>query len=170
MADATHLQEYSTGFADDGSRNGSCLLLPINDLHMLVPRNMVAEVIPYSFLKFELDAQTGLERFEWRGRLVPVISSDRPGDLSGAQDNEEAQVAIFYGLKNQKQLPFYSFAITGNPKLLRVSEGDLEELTDVELHPAELMRISLNEHIAFIPKVDHFENIILDLMKQHTGG
>ena len=146
----------------------NCLLLTSAALCMLVPRAVVAEVLGPSFLEFARDEDTGLEFFGWRGRRVPLLGGPALGDAQ-AENREElgedAKIAIFYGLKHQQLLPFYGFAITRSPRLLRVADGDLEEVTGVPLHPAELMRIRVEGIDACIPRVDHFENTLIDLMK-----
>lgn len=145
-------------------QEGNCLLLTIDAQRMLVPRTIVAEVLGPSFLKFVRDEATGLEFFAWRGRRVPllgaVIGTTRAVDIT-----DESKVAIFHGLKNQQLLPYYGFVITRSPRLLRVSDGDLEEIPGAQLHPAELMRIRVEGNEACIPKVDHFENTLIDLMR-----
>jgi hypothetical protein len=153
-------------------QGSNCLLLTSAALRMLVPRAVVAEVLGPSFLEFARDESTGLEYFGWRGRRVPLLGSPAAGTAHPAPDSdehrdfgEEAKIAIFHGLKHQQLLPYYGFVITRSPRLLRVAEGDLEEVTGVPLQPAELMRIRVDGGEACIPKVDHFETTLIDLMK-----
>lgn len=166
----TMTDESTISSGADSAREGNCLLLTLNERQILVPRNLVAEVMRYSFLKFETDKRSGLQVFEWRGHQVPHLSGDMFGDKAEVIINEDTKVAILHGLKYQKQLPFYSFTLSRSPRLLRVSEADLKEIKGVELHPGELMQVSLENSTAFIPKVDHFENIISDMMKQRNNG
>ncbi len=147
-----------------GGRQGNCLLLTIDALRMLVPRTIVAEVLGHSLLEFNRDGATGLDFFEWRGRRVPLLGAVI-GATRAVEITEDSKVAIFHGLRHQQLLPYYGFVISRSPRLLRVSDGDLEEITGAQLHPAELMRIRVEGGEACIPKVDHFENILIDLMK-----
>jgi len=152
-------------------QGSNCLLLTSAALRMLVPRAVVAEVLGPSFLEFARDEATGLEFFGWRGRRVPLLGGPAIGasHAADAQElGEDAKIAIFYGLKHQQLLPFYGFAVNRSPRLLRVAEGDLEEVTGVELHPAELMRIRVEGGEACIPRIDHFESTLIDLMKAPT--
>lgn len=150
------------------------LLLTVAALRMLVPRAIVAEVLGSSLLEFVRDEASGLVYFSWRGRRVPLLGgamfghvhatgTEKVGEDGGS---EESKIAIFHGLKHQQQLPFYGFVTTRNPRLLRVSDDDLEEVSGVQLHPAELMRIRIEGNEACIPKVDHFETTLVDMMKQ----
>lgn len=153
------------------------LLLTVAALRMLVPRAVVAEVLGASLLEFQRDAGSGVVFFNWRGRRVPVLGGamigavhaseaiEKVGDRGGDGAGEESKVAIFHGLKHQQQLPFYAFVTTRNPRLLRVGDDDLEEVTGVPLHPAELMRIRVDGVEACIPRVDHFENTLVELMR-----
>ncbi len=145
-------------------KEGNCMLLTIDALRMLVPRTIVAEVLGATLLEFARDENNGLDFFEWRGRRVPLLGAVI-GATRAVEITEESKVAIFHGLKNQQLLPYYGFVISRSPRLLRVSDGDLEEVTAAQLHPAELMRIRVEGNEACIPKVDHFEHILIDLMK-----
>lgn len=149
---------------EESQRKGSCLLLGINDLQMLVPRTIVAEVIRHSFLDFRTDESSGLDSFEWRGCQVPLIRNKVLGDIPESTIDEESRVVIFYGLKKPQQLPFYGVTVTRSPQLLQVGDEDLEEVQGQSLHPAELMKVRVKDSEAFIPKVDHFENALLQLL------
>jgi hypothetical protein len=149
-------------------QGSNCLLLTSAALRMLVPRAVVAEVLGPSFLEFARDEATGLEFFGWRGRRVPLLDGPALGATRAAEFTDESKVAIFHGLKHQRLLPYYGCVITRTPRLLRVAEGDLEEVTGVQLHPAELMRIRVDGDEACIPKVDHFESTLIDLMKAQS--
>ena len=149
-----------------GGREGNCLLLTGAALRMLVPRTLVADVLGPSFLEFVKDAATGLEFFGWRGRRVPLLPASVFGAARNATIDDESKVAIFHGLKHPQLLPYYGFIVTRSPRLMRVSDANLEEITGVELHPAELMRIRVEGGEACIPRVDHLENSFIDLFKR----
>lgn len=158
-------------------RVGNCLLLTSDSLRMLVPRTLVAEVLGPQLLQFAGDEASGLLVFGWRGRRVPLLDSSVLGaaqasdtdeglwNMPGEELGEDAKIALFYGIKHPQLLPFYGVSITHNPRLLRVSDGDLEEITGVTLHPAELMRIRVEGVEACIPRVDHIESALIDAMK-----
>jgi hypothetical protein len=150
------------------AREGNCMLLTLKEQHMLVPRNVVAEVIRFSFLRFNRDIHTGLEFFDWRGHSVPHLSNTVLGEKQEIECNEDTKVAVFHGLRNQQQLPYYGFTIARSPRLLRLSESDLEHIEDAKLHTGELMRVSMSHGEAFIPKVDYFENLIIELLNQQA--
>jgi hypothetical protein len=149
-------------------QGSNCLLLTSAALRMLVPRAVVAEVLAPSFLEFARDEVSGLEFFGWRGRRVPLLGGPAIGASHAAAAPEpgaEARIAVFYGLKHQQLLPFYGFVVTRSPRLLRVAEGDIEEVTGVQLHPAELMRVRVEGVDACIPRIDHFETTLIGQMK-----
>ena len=142
----------------------SCMLLSINDVHLLVPRNVVAEVLHHSQLNIESDSGSGLDMMEWRGRDVPVPNNKHIGVPGQLEPDEDTRVAVLHGLKNREQLPYYSIVLSRGPRLLRVSDRDLEAIQTEELHPAELMRVRLEGTEVIIPDVDHFESAVLDLL------
>lgn len=156
--------------AHGAAREGNCLLLTLNTRRLLVPRNIVAEVVRHSFLRFSQDPDSGLGYFEWRGRRVPHLKCEVLGEESEPEVDDDTRVAIFHGLRNRELLPFYGFTISGSPRLLRVSEDDLMHINVAELHPAELMRVGVDQEEAYIPKVDHFENGLIEQLKPHTDG
>ena len=153
------------------------LLLTVAALRMLVPRAIVAEVLGSSLLDFVRDETSGLVFFGWRGRRVPLLggatvgaahapeTTERIGERTGEGTDQESKIAIFHGLRHPQQLPFYGFMTTRNPRLLRVDEDDVEEIAGVPLHPAELMRIRVDGNEACIPRIDHFESTLVELMK-----
>lgn len=150
-------------------QGSNCLLLTRAAFRMLVPRAVVAEVLGPSFLEFASDAATGLEFFGWRGRRVPLLDGAALGATHAAEFTEETKVAIFHGLKHQQLLPYYGCVITHSPRLLRVGDGDLEEITGVQLHPAELMRVRVDGGEACIPKIDHFESSLIGMMMRSAA-
>lgn len=158
------------GQAHGTAREGNCLLLTLGTGSMLVPRNLVAEVVRYSFLRFSQHPLSGLEVFDWRGRQVPHLRSSVLGESAEPNINDDTKVAVFHGLRNRELLPFYGFTICGSPALLRVSEGELLQIDAEAAHPGELMRVAFDQREAYIPKVDYFENGLIELLKQHTDG
>ena len=150
--------------SEHGQQKASCMLLGISDKHMLVPRNIVAEVVRYSFITFRKDEIRGIDSFEWRGCQVPHLAGNVVGSKQDADIDDEARVVIFYGLKDSKKLPYYGMTIRRSPQLVQVGDEDLEEMEAVDLHPGELMKVRIKDVDAFIPKVDHLENSLLKLL------
>ena len=81
------------------------------------------------------------------------------GDL-----DEDTRVVICYGLKNNRMLPFYGFTVLKSPQLLQLTESDMAEITEVPLHPGELMKVTLQDAEVIIPKVEYFEDPVLKLI------
>jgi hypothetical protein len=151
----------------------NALLMTAGNMRILVPRSIVAEVIGASLLEFSVDEASGLTTFLWRGRRVPLLRA-AAGDTavvpqrSGGQP-DETKVAVFHGLKQQQQLPFYGCVVAGSPRLLRLEEHDLEELEGVALQLVELMRVRVEGEEASIPKVDQFESTLIDQIKRQPA-
>lgn len=152
----------------------NALLMTAENMRMLVPRSIVAEVIGASLLEFATDEASGLTTFLWRGRRVPLLRAAVPVDTPAApqrsgEQPDETKVAVFHGLKQQQQLPFYGCLVAGSPRLLRLEEGDLEELDGVTLQPAELMRVRVEGADASIPKVDQLESTLIERIKRQPA-
>jgi hypothetical protein len=144
-------------------REGNCMLLAFDTAQMLLPRNVVAEVIRHAFVSLE-QHPAGLQQFEWRDRHVPLLEHEELAALCAVQPGDETRIAVMHGLKDQRKLPFYGIAIARSPKLLRVSEKDIAVVECDQLGRAELMRVRLEEGEAFIPRVDYLENLILEML------
>jgi hypothetical protein len=131
---------------------------------LLVPRNIVAEVLRYSFVEFNEDDDSGINSFDWRGCNVPLISNSLLGDIAEADLDEDTRVVICYGLQNNHVLPFYGFTVLKSPQLLQLTETDMTEITDAPLHPGELMKVTMEDAEVIIPKVEYFETPVLKLI------
>lgn len=152
----------------------NALLMTAENMRILVPRSIVAEVIGASLLEFVTDETCGLTTFLWRGRRVPLLRAAAPDHAAAVQQHsgaqpDETKVAVFHGLKQQQQLPFYGCLVAGSPRLLRLEEDDLQELDGVALQPTELMRVRVEGEEASIPKVDHFESTLIDRIKRQPA-
>ncbi len=139
----------------------SCMILKTNEQQWLVPRNIVAEVIKYSFINTSEDKDSGMSFIEWRGCRLPHITLFKPGQCVKPEASEENRVVIVYGLQNPGILPYYSFQISKSPQLLQVGDNDLTQIKTQSLHPGELMQVEVDGIKAIIPQVDYFENSIL---------
>lgn len=164
MNQPKNLQNNSGPSTNLAGRTGSCVLLKGSNTQMLVPRNLVAEVIRHHFVVLREDDETGLCSFVWRGCRVPHVRNTLLGELAAGDNIEDARMVVFYGLKNTRVLPFYGFSVSHRPRLLQAGEEDLEEIRDAALHPGELMRVAVNGTEAFVPRVDYFEDSILKLI------
>ena len=147
--------------SDSDQQKASCLLLSTKSCQMLVPRNIVAEVLRYSFVEFNEEDDSGLHSFAWRGCSVPLISNSLLGEITEGDLDEDTRVVICYGLKDNHMLPFYGFTVLKSPQLLQLTESDMTELTEVPLHPGELMKVTLQDAEVIIPKVEYFEDPVL---------
>lgn len=152
----------------------NALLMTAENMRILVPRSIVAEVIGASLLEFVTDEASGLTTFLWRGRRVPLLRAAAAADTTAVlqrkgEQPDETKVAVFHGLKQQQLLPFYGCVVAGSPRLLRLQEDDLQELDGVMLQPAELMRVRVEGEEASIPKVDHFESTLIERIKRQPA-
>ncbi len=142
-------------------QSASCMMLKTNEQQWLVPRNIIAEVIKYSFVDASRDKDSGLSFIEWRGCRLPHITLFKSEGVIETESSGENRVVIVYGLQNPGILPYYSFQISKSPQLLQVSESDLKQIHTPNLHPGELMQVEVDGIKAIIPQVDYFENSIL---------
>lgn len=157
-------------YSDTAGRECNCLLLTLNEQRLLVPRNLVAEVLPHALLRLDRDPETGVELFDWRGRRVPHLPASLLGEQQEAEDNDETRVAVFHGLRDREELPYYGLTISGSPRLMRLYEQDVEEVTEATLHPSQAMRVRIDEGEASIPDVDQVEGALIAMLNPLADG
>jgi hypothetical protein len=86
--------------------------LPLQDMTLLLPYSMVAEVATLS-----LRPQSGgcLGLVEWRGVQIPVFSLERGCGSKIEILAGRVRVAVLYGVSNPEKRPYYALALSGMP-------------------------------------------------------
>lgn len=151
--------------SEEDQPRASCFLLSARQRQLLVPRNLVAEVVRHSFVEFSEHEESGLVMFSWRGCSVPHVNDSLENGITTKDIDEESRVVVCYGLVNNRKLPFYGITVTVSPQPLQLADNDLEVMADAQLSSDELMKVKFQDKELCIPKVEYLEKSILKLVQ-----
>jgi len=142
-----------------------CLILPLNNVSLLVPNTMVAEVIDYRAAEAAgqtPDWLTGM--LAWRGRNLPVISFERLLGRQTALLNEGRRYVVCNTLNGNPKLPFVALEVQGIPHLIVVNSEMLEhDSKNQQSETAVLAHLRLNEESVLVPDMDVLEKMLMHL-------
>jgi len=143
----------------------SCLIVPLNDKQLLIPNVTVAEIITYrQIIKSEYHNDWLLGQLHWRDTLIPVISYElMNGGISTV--SPDARIAIINGIGNHRNMPFYAIVIQGIPRLVQISQHDIQEVEAMHSGAYDKVMVSLENQQVVIPNLDDVEQELL----KYTG-
>ena len=141
----------------------SCLLIQVDPIKLLVPRVLIAEVVPFNISIIKPTAQEEIDALQWQGREVPMIKPLLINPLCLGEVLEDSKVLIFHGLLDQGRLPYFALLSSKNPRVLQVSDESVIVDANIDkINLGELQAVQVNGDSAVIPKVDFLERFILD--------
>lgn len=150
---------------DKHQQEMSTLLLPIVDQALLVPNVTVAEILDFNHTDEIDDVPTWfLGLMKWRTLSVPIISFEALNDQPFFNRSEQSRVAIFNGISGSEDLPFWGLVTQGTPRQMKLSPADINENSDIESGPAEMMPVYINTEQARIPNLDFIEKELTTLL------
>lgn len=134
-----------------------CLLVPLKDRHLLMPNVTVAEVVPFSHL---LTTNTStdwlLGRLDWRGTLVPAVCYELLNGLAAPAPNPDARFIIVNA--DRGALPFFAILVQGIPRLMHVTEADLQEVNAMGMGELDQVAVTLDGVTAMVPDLMSIES------------
>lgn len=148
--------------ATDASGLISGLLLPVENMDLLLPNVSVAEVVDYQRPQPDSSKPDWfMGTISWRGLSLPVVSFERMNGQSLAERGVNPRVVVInaIGPHHEKQ-PFFAFITQTIPRLIKVDEEAVSEEAEEEKGPAEKMRVSAQGELAVIPDLEFMEQQI----------
>ena len=109
----------------------NCVLLPVSHGHLLLPNTAVASML--SFIKpQELDNAPAwlLGMINWQGWYLPLVSWTTVMDTDAREALDNARIAIVKSIQQDSKLPYFAIISQGFPRLISISEKDLEQIDD----------------------------------------
>lgn len=101
-----------------------CLLVPLHQNRLLVPRACVAEVVRYSVPEPSLDGPAWLlGSVSWNGRTVPVVSFEELAGLSRTEPGGRTRIAIINSIAGRLDAGCFGLLTEGFPQLVRVNRS-----------------------------------------------
>lgn len=131
------------------------LLAPISGSNILLPGNMVAEVVAYSELAaFDNAPDWLLGELEWNGWKVPVVNYAVLAHTShDVAVSPRSRILVVKTMTTSSSVLYVGFIISGMPRLKRLSTVNVAE-TDAETEPGVFSHVTVDEQPAVIPDLD----------------
>ena len=141
------------------------LLIPMAERLLLLPTVSVAEMVPWNRPVPVIGAPDWLlGMFSWREQQVPLLSYEVINGEAKALIHNRCRVAILNNTGESDDLPFIALATQGIPRLARVNEREISEVSSVGKKSFELMQVSLAGELAVIPNVSALEQAYLSFL------
>jgi len=134
------------------------ILAPIGNGHLLLPSNVVSEVINYTKpAPFDHGPAWLLGELEWSGWRVPVINFtmlSKPGERDPATSN--SRILIIKTLNDEVSLYYLGIVIKGLPKLKKLLPDTLQPSTTQAASSVVFAQAILDDQEAMIPALGEF--------------
>ncbi|MEM7078513.1 MAG: chemotaxis protein CheW [Pseudomonadota bacterium] len=162
------MTNQSTNLAADDN-DLSCVLIPVLDDQLLLPNVSVAEIVPWRRLRAMTNGPDWcLGHVGWRGQTLPVLHF---GGFSGHVAPEGSAgrcLVVMNRARNPSAPSFYAFASQGLPRMVALEEDDLGN-RNIELGPADVMRVQVGTEAAVIPDLAFIEQELYQLHRALNG-
>jgi chemosensory pili system protein ChpC len=140
-----------------------CVMLPVAGGSLPLPNVVVAEVLPMRRLTVLDDRPPWCAgTLDWRGLEVPVIrfsvlNGREAGDPQGGRC-----IAMLNRVRNRQGTPFYGLLADALPRLVHLTERDIEN-HKAALGPADVAMVRVGAELATIPNLTHIESALATL-------
>jgi chemosensory pili system protein ChpC len=139
-----------------------CTLAPMEDDFLLLPTNVITEVIEYSPpLAVHAAPQWFLGHIDWQNRQVPVFSY--AALISGNQPDEvttKTHIMIVKSLSDSARIPYLGIVISDIPRLLSVEMDEVLHTGDERKSLGVFCHIELDDQAAVIPDLDRLTHLV----------
>ncbi len=138
-----------------------CLLIPLQEVKILLPNTAVAEVIAYATPDpVENAPEWLLGNIIWRDEKVPLLSFEL---LVGKQERSVQRIAVLNTLNGNPDLPYIALSIQGIPKLRLIQEAGIVVTETDSKTDAVAASIDFAGESVLIPDLDVLEQRLLGL-------
>ena len=109
----------------------ACVVLPQEELSLLVPNDCVAEILPWRRVK----PVPGMPRWcvgtlGWRGQTVVVVDFQLLTSDSGQARVNRRALVVMHRTTKREGMSFYAIASSGLPRLLYLAEDEVRDVED----------------------------------------
>ena len=147
------------------------LLIPLEDMRLLLPRACIAEVIGYHSPVPVQDCPPWLLGYvDWSGRAIPVISFEGIDDKPIAEHGARCKVAIVQGISGKLAIPHFGIVAQGFPQLVRVSRDVLRVDESSGFDPADvkLCQLEMLNERPLVPNLERIEAMIHEALSRRA--
>ncbi len=140
-----------------------CLLIPLQEVRILLPNTAVAEVISYTRPESVENApQWMLGNIRWRDENVPLLSFEGLSGV-GKQEHAVGRIAVLNTLNGNPRIPYIALLIQSIPQLRLVQESSIVVTEKDEQMDAVAASIDFSGESVLIPDLDAMEQKLLAL-------
>ncbi len=138
------------------------LIIPLTGKNLLVPNACVAEIVANITTQPKNDTMPDwvMGIVHWRDLALPCLALGRLLGGETAAENT-ARIAIFNTLSDGYSKRFYGVAMTGIPRLARVTEQELI-LDEGECGEYEKLHVQLNGEACIVPNLEAIEKLLVN--------
>ncbi|NOZ38258.1 MAG: chemotaxis protein CheW [Gammaproteobacteria bacterium] len=134
-----------------------CLLIPLQELKILLPNTAVAEVISYTRPESVENApQWMLGNIRWRDENVPLLSFELLSGV-GKQQHAVSRIAVLNTLNGNPRIPYIALLIQSIPQLRLIQESSIEVTEKDEQMDVVAASVDFSGESVLIPDLDAME-------------
>lgn len=143
------------------------VLIPLNELQLLLPNAVIAEVIGYQQPE---PVEAGMPewligRFSWRGVIIPVISFEGMLGDRVVLPGHRGRIMVMNTLGQHQKLTHIGLAVQAIPSLVRVNANNVAPVnTEDEFNPLIKQQVELDMNPATIPDLDEIERQVVNVV------
>ena len=136
----------------------SCMLIPLKEHYVLLPRSTIAEVIPMPQLN-----QTNnkpdfyLGQCQWQSWQRPVIDFESLVKNTIANTSDANKLCILYGINSKIDISAYGLPCYGTPQLIQTNESTFAYAENTDDSEFLHFQMQVGNKIAYIPNLDMIE-------------
>ena len=151
----------------------ACVLIPQNGpWPLLLPNVCVAEILRGGSSQARHEAPAWLlGDLDWRQQHLPLLSFDLLSEFGDADvllsgsDVVHRSIVVLNRTRTSSGLPFYAIASTATPRLIRVSEEDVQRARiDVPFNPELGLPVIVLGEEAMVPNLAYLETLLAGFM------
>jgi chemosensory pili system protein ChpC len=144
------------------------IMAPLAADHLLLPSNVVAEVIGFAKPTPHVDSPPWLlGDLEWSSWQVPIISYAM---LCGASDKDpvtsNSRILVIKTLTQETSLNYLGILISGLPKLKKLAPESLQPAPDERLTPVVFSRVALEDQFALVPELQTLTEQVAEVLQE----
>ena len=137
----------------------ACVVLPQEDLSLLVPNDCVAEILPWRRVK----PMPGMPRWcvgtlAWRGQTVVVVDFQLLTRDSGQSRLNRRALVVMHRTTAREGMSFYAIASSGLPRLLHLAEDEVRDVEDGRTAASILSHLTLGTEAVVVPNLRYLED------------
>jgi len=139
-----------------------CMLAPLEDAALLLPTQVVAEVVEYQ--QPEPISQTPewfLGQIEWENRHIPVFSyAALIKGTAPAEIRTRNRIMVVKSLTESARVPYLGFLVSDIPRLVTVLPDQLSHTGDENKSLGVFCHVMVDDQFAVIPDLERLTHLV----------